>query len=97
MATLHIDVEFGGGMELLFKNVREHKIDMPEGSNLKDLITYIRDNLMTAKQDLFVMNDTVRPGILVLINEADWELCDGIEYKLEDGDRIIFISTLHGG
>jgi molybdopterin converting factor small subunit len=38
-----------------------------------------------------------RPGILVLINDTDWELEDGIEYTLKDGDTIVFISTLHGG
>lgn len=38
-----------------------------------------------------------RPGILVLINDTDWELEDGLEYVLRDGDTIVFISTLHGG
>jgi ubiquitin related modifier 1 len=39
----------------------------------------------------------VRPGILVLINESDWELCGQTNYELEEGDTITFISTLHGG
>jgi len=38
-----------------------------------------------------------RPGILVLINDCDWELEDGLEYVLHDRDTIVFISTLHGG
>ena len=38
-----------------------------------------------------------RPGILVLINDTDWELEDGLEYVLRDKDTIVFISTLHGG
>jgi ubiquitin related modifier 1 len=38
-----------------------------------------------------------RPGILVLINNSDWELEGEIEYVLQDGDEIVFISTLHGG
>jgi hypothetical protein len=38
-----------------------------------------------------------RPGILVLINDADWELEGEEEYILQDGDEIVFISTLHGG
>lgn len=40
---------------------------------------------------------TVRPGILVLINDADWELEGETRYQLEDGDEVSFISTLHGG
>ncbi len=38
-----------------------------------------------------------RPGILVLINDTDWELEDGLEYVLRNKDTIVFISTLHGG
>ena len=38
-----------------------------------------------------------RPGILVLVNDCDWELVGGIEYTVEDKDSLTFISTLHGG
>jgi ubiquitin related modifier 1 len=38
-----------------------------------------------------------RPGILVLINDADWELEGELEYEIVEGDKIVFISTLHGG
>jgi len=38
-----------------------------------------------------------RPGILVLINDADWELEGEGEYEMKIGDNIVFVSTLHGG
>jgi ubiquitin related modifier 1 len=38
-----------------------------------------------------------RPGILVLINDADWELEGEEKYEIQDGDVILFVSTLHGG
>lgn len=38
-----------------------------------------------------------RPGILVLINDTDWELEGEGEYELKSGDELVFISTLHGG
>ena len=38
-----------------------------------------------------------RPGILVLINDTDWELEGEGEYFLQDGGEIVLISTLHGG
>ena len=38
-----------------------------------------------------------RPGILVLINQTDWELLGETEYEIGDGDTVTFISTLHGG
>lgn len=38
-----------------------------------------------------------RPGILVLINDADWELEGEESYEVQSGDNILFVSTLHGG
>lgn len=38
-----------------------------------------------------------RPGILVLINDADWEIEGELEYELKERDEVVFISTLHGG
>ena len=38
-----------------------------------------------------------RPGILVLINNTDWELTGQLQTLVEDGDTVTFISTLHGG
>ena len=40
---------------------------------------------------------TVRPGILVLVNDADWELEGATECALAEGDEVVFVSTLHGG
>lgn len=44
-----------------------------------------------------LQGETVRPGILVLINDADWELMGQLDYQLRSGDNVVFISTLHGG
>jgi ubiquitin related modifier 1 len=38
-----------------------------------------------------------RPGILVLLNDVDWELEGRLEALLHEGDVLTFISTLHGG
>lgn len=38
-----------------------------------------------------------RPGILVLINDADWELEGEGKYELQKDDNVLFVSTLHGG
>lgn len=42
-------------------------------------------------------SETVRPGVLVLVNDADWELLGGPGARVGAGDRVTFISTLHGG
>jgi ubiquitin related modifier 1 len=38
-----------------------------------------------------------RPGILVLINDADWELEGEEAYEIQPNDNILFVTTLHGG
>lgn len=53
-----------------------------------------------SKRDMFVAAESdriVRPGILVLVNEADWELLGEGDAELREGDEVVFVSTLHGG
>ncbi|KND00902.1 ubiquitin-related modifier URM1 [Spizellomyces punctatus DAOM BR117] len=99
---LTIHLQFSGGMELLFNNEKEKTVTLPDTftpalATLKDLLPWMRDNLLSERAELFMQGDTVRPGILVLINDADWELEGELEYVLKDDDTIVFISTLHGG
>ncbi|KAL4617384.1 ubiquitin-related modifier 1 isoform X4 [Arapaima gigas] len=99
-ASIALRLEFGGGAELLFDGVREHQVTLPSQSepwDMKQLLVWIKGNLLKERPELFVQGETVRPGILVLINEADWELMGALTYQLQDQDNVVFISTLHGG
>ena len=51
---------FSGGLELLFDKVKEHKIEL-DGSTkpLRDVIMYIKDNLLKERPELFVIDGTV--------------------------------------
>lgn len=98
--ALEITLEFTGGAELLFGNVKKHKVSLPQQDKkwtLRMLIPWIRQNLLKERPDLFVQGETVRPGILVLVNDIDWELLGQLDYEIEQGDCVVFISTLHGG
>ena len=98
--SLFVTVEFSGGAELLFGKKKQHQVSLQQdGDNwtIQRLIFWLRDNLLTSRPDLFIQNDTVRPGILVLVNNTDWELLDSLNYQLQQNDVIVFISTLHGG
>ena len=82
---------------------KEHKISLPDKPEagdvwrIQELLYWIRDNLLQERPELFLKDNTVRPGILVLVNEADWELMGELEYGIEEGDTFTFISTLDGG
>lgn len=90
----------GGGAELLFDGVKKHQVTLPgqeEPWDIRSLLVWIKKNLLKERPELFIQGDSVRPGILVLVNDADWELLGELDYQLQDQDSVLFISTLHGG
>ncbi|GJQ68198.1 putative tRNA thio-modification [Trypoxylus dichotomus] len=99
MSTLPISVEFSGGAELLFGDKKNYSVDLPHKDKwrLGDLLVWLKDNLLSERPELFMQNNSVRPGILVLVNDSDWELMDTTNYEIQSNDKIVFISTLHGG
>lgn len=97
-STVSIRVAFSGGLELLFQNQRNLKLQIPEFTTLAELIRLLATTRCDSKRiDLFIKDDTARPGILVLVNESDWELEGEGNYIVQDGDEVLFMSTLHGG
>lgn len=89
---------------MLFSDQRRHALVMPaidkndKPVTIAYLIEYLCENTMRdTRKELFVLDDHLRPGILVLINDADWELEGEEAYEIQDGDNILFVSTLHGG
>ncbi|KAG7013351.1 Ubiquitin-related modifier 1-like 1 [Cucurbita argyrosperma subsp. argyrosperma] len=64
---------------------------------MKDLLSWVRSNLIKERPEMFMKGDTVRPGVLVLVNDCDWELSGQLDTPLEEKDVVVFISTLHGG
>ncbi|KAJ2612396.1 Ubiquitin- modifier 1 [Coemansia sp. RSA 1365] len=107
-------VEFSGGLEALIKqemlknikgakqsHIKFPKIINKHPATIQDLIIHLRDFYVKDKPELFCTGDKVRPGILVIINEEDWEIVednvDKYDYVLGNKDHILFISTLHGG
>lgn len=100
--TVSVKVEFLGGLDSISLGRRQHRCVVPgdEGeATLRDLLSVITSTLIPDPQDVsvFLQDDTVRPGILVLINDTDWELEGMEDYLLQNGDTCTFTSTLHGG
>ncbi|CCW60685.1 unnamed protein product [Phytomonas sp. EM1] len=96
-----VKINLGGGCELLFDNRSELVLEdsIPEGATLTGLVQYLKSNCLSERPDLFVNSTgmSVRPGILVLVDGCDAEIMGGMDYVLEEGDTVDFISTLHGG
>ncbi len=75
-STLDLTIEFGGGTELLFGNVRSHKITIPatapatansskpeRPADVTFLIQWLKDNLLKERSELFV--DPTGEGVCV--------------------------------
>lgn len=97
---LKVKVEFLGGLDVISRGVREHKVTLPhDTATMKDVIDHVAATVIANEKDIpvFLEDGTVRAGILVLINDTDWELEGMEEYVVEAGDVFTFTSTLHGG
>jgi len=99
-----ITVEFAGGLESFFGDRRSHAVAVPARApdgrpvDVAFLVDHLCRHVMTdGRVEMFVADGHVRPGILVLINDADWELEGEEAYQLCPGDSVLFVSTLHGG
>ena len=89
---MNVVLEFSGGAELLVGKIRQHNVTLPVGQEktwtVSELLNWIKENLLRERPELFLKDPCaakldVRPGILVLINEADWELMGQTSYQLE--------------
>lgn len=96
---MDIRVEFGGGTELLFDKAKSLDLKLEEGVDwtLSEIIKYLSEKYIKERVELFSIGERIRPGILILVNEVDYEILGGYTYKLKPNDRVLFISTLHGG
>jgi ubiquitin related modifier 1 len=73
---------FSGGLEMLFDNRKALEIQVESTFSMKDLIEELRVKYLKEKEEMFFTNGSVRPGIIVLINDTDWELEETTSYKI---------------
>lgn len=87
---MKVKVEFSGGLELMFDGKKNIDLEMEERKGadgtepllLEDVIEELRKNHLQEREELFIQGGTVRPGIIVLVNDTDWELLDNEKYKI---------------
>ncbi|KAK0411588.1 hypothetical protein QR680_005730 [Steinernema hermaphroditum] len=98
---MKLALEFAGGSQTLVNNQTRHDIELDDGKEwlMSDLLDWILKNMLAecSTPDLLIKDGTVRPGILVLVNDTDWELLGNLDTVISEGDTVTFLSTLHGG
>ncbi|XP_021117604.1 ubiquitin-related modifier 1 isoform X1 [Heterocephalus glaber] len=61
-APLSVEVEFGGGAELLFDGIKKHQVTLPgqeEPWDIRNLLVWIKKNLLKERPELFIQGDSV--------------------------------------
>ncbi|XP_029776168.1 ubiquitin-related modifier 1 isoform X1 [Suricata suricatta] len=61
-APLSVEVEFGGGAELLFNGIKKHQVTLPgqeEPWDIRSLLVWIKKNLLKERPELFIQGDSV--------------------------------------
>ncbi|XP_076425192.1 ubiquitin-related modifier 1 isoform X1 [Peromyscus maniculatus bairdii] len=61
-APLCVEVEFGGGAELLFDGVKKHQVTLPEQEgpwDIRNLLVWIKKNLLKERPELFIQGESV--------------------------------------
>eukprot|EP00340_Litonotus_pictus_P006144 CAMPEP_0170529200 /NCGR_PEP_ID=MMETSP0209-20121228/17920_1 /TAXON_ID=665100 ORGANISM="Litonotus pictus, Strain P1" /NCGR_SAMPLE_ID=MMETSP0209 /ASSEMBLY_ACC=CAM_ASM_000301 /LENGTH=91 /DNA_ID=CAMNT_0010820871 /DNA_START=8 /DNA_END=279 /DNA_ORIENTATION=+ len=91
---MKIKAEFSGGLELIFKS-KEVSVEVEENGSfaVKDLVKKLKELILERPEFFLTTTDEIRPGILVLVNDADWEIHDKENTILENNDTVSFIST----
>ncbi len=84
---------------MLFGHRKRHRLELEGALTVRGLLEWLCASplLTDSRRELFVLDGTVRPGVLVLINDTDWELEGTLDYALQPRDHLCFVSTLHGG
>lgn len=88
-----------GDVSVSANKTDESKSTEREVWTLRRLLAWLRrdSGFLTGQEELFFSGDSIRNGVMVLVNDTDWELLGELEYQLEPDDNVVFISTLHGG
>ena len=71
---------------MMFDNQKIINVELDDLTEIRmdGLIEWLRKNKLQEKEELFVMGGSVRPGIIVLINDTDWELLDTNSCMIQD-------------
>ena len=89
---------FGAG--LLFQGMKKHQVTLPgqeEPWNIQNLLSWVKKNLLKEKPELFIPGDRLQPGILVRMNNTNWEPLGELDYQLQDQDSTLFKTKRGGG
>jgi MoaD family protein len=93
-----INVKFVGALRHI-AGKPEMLIDCSAGFSVKDLIQKIVLDIPAIKMHIIDQqtNSVVIVNVLVLVNDRELSVLNGVDTPLTDGDEVVFIPVAHGG
>ncbi|PIO59108.1 hypothetical protein TELCIR_19440 [Teladorsagia circumcincta] len=87
MSQVNVNLEFSGGCEFLVGNQKRHKVSLPTSEDfvtVGDVVSYVNDVMLKDcdRRELLIDDGKIRPGVLVLVNDCDWELVGCVCFML---------------
>ena len=73
-------------------------LNIDEKITLKELIGLIVEEFPQAKRTLIDPElEDPRPNALIIVNDREISVLNGLETVLKDGDKVVFVPVSHGG
>ena len=75
------------------------EIDLPHGSTVEDLLTYMKERWgdKLSSQLFDSDSDTILPYIRIMVNGQTIQFLEGLETLLSEGDEVLILPLVSGG
>jgi molybdopterin converting factor small subunit len=95
---IDVTVEFLG---VLAKLTKSHRVDFQfkDSVTVSDIIAQLIDTFSPEFKQTFLdpeLNDP-RPNVLILLNNKEINVLDGLKSPVKDGDKLVLLPVSHGG
>lgn len=93
-----LTVKFIGALRHVTGN-SQVKLECTQNFSIKDLILQLTIDKPQLKANLINQqtDGALKTNALILINDREISVLNGLDTKLDDGDEIVFIPVVHGG
>ena len=81
-------------------NRREMDLETPEGASVSDLVSILVEKINNRQfRDFLIDSGTgdPRPNVIILLNEQDCNIFNGLKTTIENGTVVTVIPVAHGG
>jgi MoaD family protein len=92
-----ITVKFIGAFRH-FSGANELELGFKDLKSISDLIAMLIREMPEIESSLIDQHiERLNPNTLILVNDKEIGVLDGVESKLNDGDEVVFVPVVHGG